>query len=154
MREYCNCQSLPAIAALIGEHDQVTDLIADTHEAYRQGDVGAMVTLCEQMSAVLQPHTVVEEKGLFPAMALEFPEQIAILQSEHRRIEAVLAGATDGTVRVDPAWPTRVIEAMSLLRRHIAKEQDGVFHAAVSILSNEQWNRLGEIRQALKLVSS
>ena len=112
MREYCNCQSLPAIATLIG------DLV------------------------------------MFPAMALEFPEQIAILQSEHSLDPAVLAGATDGTARVDPAWPTRVIEAMSLLRRHIAKEQDGVFHAAVSILSNEQWNRLGEIRQALKLVSS
>ncbi|WP_234383324.1 hemerythrin domain-containing protein [Streptomyces dysideae] len=80
-----------------------------------------------------------EEHGLFPALAEDFPEQIAALEAEHRRIEAVLAEAADGVTPVDPAWPECLLEAMAMLRDHILKEQDGVFPAALANLSTEQW---------------
>lgn len=35
-----------------------------------------------------------------------------------------------------------------MLREHILKEQDGVFPAALSTLSNLQWDRLRKIRAA------
>ena len=148
MCEYCGCQSLPAIAELTAEHDRVVDLIGQARGAYRRGDIEAMIELCWRISAVLGPHTLVEEHGLFPAMATEFPEQIAILEAEHRRIEVVLGEASGAAVRTDPTWPVRLIDALALLREHIFKEQDGVFPAALSTLSTAQWDRVGEVRDA------
>jgi hemerythrin-like domain-containing protein len=152
MCEYCGCQSVPVIAELTAEHDEIVELVGETRAAYQRADIEAMVELCQRISAVLAPHTVVEEQGLFPAMTADFPEQIAALQAEHRRIEAVLGAAGDGTARADEAWPARVIETLALLRKHIFKEQDGVFPAALSTLSNDQWDHLGELRAAQKLL--
>jgi len=147
MCEYCGCQSVPAIAELTLEHDQVVDLIGQTRAAFGRGDLAAMRELCERISVVLGPHTVVEEQGLFPAMAPDFPRQIAVLQAEHRRIETVLGEAVDGTAGSDATWPARLIEVLAVLREHILKEQDGVFPAALATLSNDQWDRLGELRE-------
>lgn len=152
MCEYCGCQSVPVIAELTTEHDQIVELVGETRAAYQRADIEAMVELCQRISAVLAPHTVVEEQGLFPAMTADFPEQIAALQAEHRRIEAVLGAAGDGTARADEAWPARVIETLALLRKHIFKEQDGVFPAALSTLRNDQWDHLGDLRAAQKLL--
>ena len=148
MCEYCGCQSLPAIAELTAEHDRIVDLIGQVRVADRRGDIEAMIELCREISAVLGPHTLVEEHGLFPAMATEFPEPIAILEAEHRRIEVVLGEASDATARTDPTWPARLIDVLTLLREHIFKEQDGVFPAALSTLSTAQWDRVGEVRDA------
>ncbi len=150
MCEYCGCQSLAAIAELTAEHDQVVDLIGEIRAAHRLGDVETMLELCRRIMAVLATHTMVEEQGLFPVMALDFPEQIAILQGEHRRIETILAEANDA-LAPDPTWPSRAIDALVLLREHIFKEQDGVFPAALSTLSSAQWDRLEELRNAQSL---
>lgn len=45
------------------------------------------------MSAVLGPHTAVEEDALFPALAAEFGDHVEGLLAEHRLIEAALAEA-------------------------------------------------------------
>lgn len=79
-------------------------------------------------------------------MAVDFPEQIAALEAEHRRIEVVLAEAADGATPSDPTWPDRLIEAMALLRDHILKEQDGVFPAALANLSTEEWEAVERAR--------
>lgn len=148
MCEYCGCQSVPAIAELTAEHDQVVDLIGLVRAADRRGDVDDMIGLSRRISAVLGPHTLVEEQGLFPAMATDFPEQIVVLEAEHRRIEAVLGEASDPVVRADPSWPARLIDVLALLRDHILKEQDGVFPASLSTLTTAQWDRISEVRNA------
>lgn len=148
MCEYCGCQSVPAIAELTAEHDRVVDLIGQVRGADRRGDLDNMIELSRRISAVLGPHTLVEEHGLFPAMATDFPEQIAALEAEHRRIEAVLGEASDPTVSAGATWPARLIDVLTLLREHILKEQDGVFPAALSTLSTAQWDRVSEVRDA------
>jgi hemerythrin-like domain-containing protein len=152
--DYCWCLATPAIEDLIREHDEVIELSALARAAYRCGDVESLVECATAISAVLEPHTVVEERGLFPPMAAEFPEKIAILRGEHRRIEAVLASASDGSAHTDPAWPARFIDTLTLLRRHIVKEQEGVFPAALSVLTSDQWELLAEIRTETSLISS
>lgn len=149
MCEYCGCQSLPAIAQLTAEHDQVLDLVFQVRAADKRGNIEEMIELCRKLVVVLGPHTLVEERGLFPAMTADFPDQIATLEDEHRRIELVLDEARGVTARVDPAWPARLIDVLSLLSRHIFKEQDGVFPAALSTLSNAQWDRVGDERAAV-----
>ncbi|MEP7194720.1 MAG: hemerythrin domain-containing protein [Actinomycetota bacterium] len=148
MCEYCGCQQIATIADLTREHDAVVTLVGQIRvalPAQRREDVAAY---CQQILDVLAPHTVVEEDGLFPEMAAEFPDHIEVLRSEHREIEKVLGEATDGFPQ-DPTWPDRLEGALFLLREHILKEQDGVFPAALVSLDPDQWERIEAVRARL-----
>ncbi|MEU9244242.1 hemerythrin domain-containing protein [Streptomyces shenzhenensis] len=146
MCEYCGCQSLASIDELTREHDEVVRLISHLRPAHEAGDVARTAEIAREIATVLAPHTQVEEHGLFPAMAADFPEQIAALEAEHRSVESVLAEAADGTTPSDPAWPHRLMEVMAMLRNHILKEQDGVFPAALANLGTEEWEAVEKVR--------
>ena len=107
-----------------------------------------MAQVAREIATVLGPHTQVEEHGLFPALAGNFPEQMAALEAEHRRVESVLDDTAGGATPSDPAWPDRLMEAMAMLRDHILKEQDGVFPAALANLSTEEWETAEKARDA------
>ena len=108
---------------------------------------------CQQILAILAPHTVVEEEGLFPEMTDEFPDHIEVLRSEHREIEKVLGEAAGGFPD-DPTWPDRLVVVLHMLREHILKEQDGVFPAALVALDPDQWERIEAVRAQISLVST
>lgn len=145
MCEYCGCQALATIDELTREHDVVIGLISDVRSASAECDVPLMAGLARRIAAVLGPHTQVEEHGLFPALAADFPDHISALEAEHRRIEAVLAEASSG-VPADPAWPARLAEVLQTLREHIFKEQDGVFPAALASLQTADWEAAEAVR--------
>jgi hemerythrin-like domain-containing protein len=145
MCEYCGCQSVTAIGDLTREHDLVVDLIGEARTAHHDGDPARMAQVARRIAALLEPHTRVEEDGLFPALAADFPEQIATLEAEHRLIEPVLDEAADGTPAA-PDWPQRLLTVLDVLRRHVLKEQDGVFPAALAGLSTEDWERVDAVR--------
>ena len=145
MCEYCGCQALAPIAELSGEHDLVLSLVCEARVARDEGDVSRMAGLASQIAAVLGPHTQAEERGLFPALAGDFPDQMAILEAEHQQIAAVLGEASSGPPE-DPAWPDRLTVALALLRAHIHKEQDGVFPAALATLRPADWEAMENIR--------
>ena len=148
MCEYCGCQEIPVIADLTREHDAVVALISTVQSSLAGQRPDDAVKTCQQIRLLLAPHTVVEEQGLFPEMATEFPEHIEALRSEHRKIEAVLAEASGG-LPDDPTWPDRLLAALFLLREHILKEQDGVFPAALVALDPEAWERVEAVRAQL-----
>ncbi|MEU6682345.1 hemerythrin domain-containing protein [Streptomyces sp. NPDC046832] len=145
MCEYCGCQALETIDELTREHERVVTLISHVRDARSDGAIARMAELARAITSVLGPHTRVEERGLFPALAGDFPEQIVALEDEHRRIEAVLAEA-DGPFLADPTWPDRLVETLALLREHILKEQDGVFPDALAHLDTEQWEAVEKAR--------
>jgi hemerythrin-like domain-containing protein len=145
MCQYCGCQALTAIDLLTREHDTVVNLIGDVQAAHRGADLPRMAGLTRRIAAVLGPHTTVEEHGLFPPLRGEFPDQVALLQAEHRRVEAVLAEAQAG-VPADPTWPDRLLDVLDLLREHILKEQDGVFPAALVNLDTADWEAIDAVR--------
>jgi hemerythrin-like domain-containing protein len=146
MCEYCGCQALESIDELTQEHEEVVRLISRLRRAHQDGDATRMAKVAREVARVLGPHTQVEEHGLFPALAGEFPDQIAALEAEHRHIEAVLAEAADGATPSDPTWPDRLKDALAMLRDHILKEQDGVFPAALANLSIEEWEAVEATR--------
>ena len=88
MCEYCGCQALIPIDELTREHELVLSLISQVRPARAAGDLPRMADLAQRIAAVLGPHTQVEEQGLFPALAAEFPDQIAVLEAGHRRTGA------------------------------------------------------------------
>ncbi|MFE1754659.1 hemerythrin domain-containing protein [Streptomyces anandii] len=145
MCEYCGCQAVESIEKLTSEHDTVVNLIGLVRDAHGAGDLTRVAELARHIASVLEPHTEVEEHGLFPALADDFPEKIAALEEEHRVIEAVLAEAEHGTP-ADPRWPDRLLDVLAMLRDHILKEQDGVFPAALAFLSTEQWETVEAVR--------
>ncbi|HEU5023531.1 MAG TPA: hemerythrin domain-containing protein [Spirillospora sp.] len=143
MCEYCGCQAIESIKRLTDEHDLVVDLIGEVRSAHRAGDRDRMSALAGRIATVLGPHTTVEEQGLFPAMAGDFPDHIDALVQEHRLIEEALAEAA-GTV--EAGGEQRLLDALDVLRRHILAEQDGVFPAALANLGTAQWEAIEEIR--------
>lgn len=145
MCEYCGCQALSAIDQLTREHELVVNMIGLVRDAVAAGDVPATAALASRIAALLGPHTQVEEQGLFPALAEDFPDHVHDLRAEHRRIEAVLEEAAGG-VPADPSWPTRLVRTLDLLREHILKEQDGVFPAALAGLRTADWEAVEAVR--------
>lgn len=145
MCDYCGCQALTAIVELTAEHDLLVELSAHARAALRAGQLDEAVRVSRSVASALAPHTAVEEGALFPAMADEYGEQVAGLLDEHRQIEAVLAESATSTP-TDPGWPRRLEAALHLLRRHILKEQDGVFPAALALLDPDQWDAVEAAR--------
>lgn len=146
MCEYCGCQeAVAAVAELTAEHDLVVDLSGRVRAALAGGDRDEAARRAREVTAVLRAHTAVEERGLFPPLAEEFPDHVDALQQEHRLVEAVLGEAAAGTP-TDPAWDGRVLDALAVLRLHILKEQDGVFPAALARLDATDWDRLDAVR--------
>ena len=148
MCEYCGCQQIATIAELYSEHDAVVAHVSLIHSALAGERPGEVASSCQQILAILAPHTVVEEEGLFPEMTDEFPDHIQVLRSEHREIEEVLDEAAGGFPD-DPTWPDRLVAVLHLLREHILKEQDGVFPAALIALDADQWERIEAVRAQL-----
>jgi hemerythrin-like domain-containing protein len=141
--EYCGCQSLAVIAELTDEHDRLRSLGRDLTDAGQTGDRSTAAALARHMLAVLRPHTAVEEDGLFPALAADFPQHMSDLYDDHKRIETALAQVAGG-VRDD--WAAVSVAAVTDLFDHILKEQDGVFPAALSTLTPGQWDRVAAAR--------
>jgi hemerythrin-like domain-containing protein len=151
--EYCGCQQIATIAELTREHDAVVTLVGQIRVALPGQHRDEVVAACRQILAVLAPHTVVEEEGLFPEMTDDFPDHIRALRSEHREIEKVLGEAADGFPD-DPCWPDRLQAVLFLLREHILKEQDGVFPAALIALDPDQWERVEAVRAQVVAASA
>lgn len=145
MCEYCGCQAVAAIAELTREHEMVVNLVSQVRAAHGAGDVATMAVIARRIAVVLGPHTRVEEDGLFPALEGDFPDQVAALRAEHRRVEAVLDAAAVG-VPAEPGWPDRLLAMLEMLREHILKEQDGVFPAALTGLRTADWEAVDAVR--------
>jgi hemerythrin-like domain-containing protein len=144
MCEYCGCQAVTVIAELTREHDLALDAVRAAELAAAANDLAAARAAVAALQAVLEPHTAVEERGLFPAMAREFPEHVHALELEHRRVEHVCALV--GSPQPPAHWPAEVGAAMAVLRAHILKEQDGVFPAAMTVLTVEDWLAVESVR--------
>ncbi|NLT54086.1 MAG: hemerythrin domain-containing protein [Actinomycetales bacterium] len=148
MCQYCGCQSTASVALLTAEHDAAVDLAGDIRRALADGDLPTAARRARRLHLLLGPHTAVEEDGLFPAMAGDFPEHVSRLREEHQEIQTPLAEAEESVpgAPVDPTWPTRLVRALDLLEEHVLTEQDGVFPAALAVLDPEQWARVDDIR--------
>ena len=146
MCEYCGCHHAASLAALSREHDAVVNLAGEARRALAAGDLALAAGRARAIAAVLGPHTKVEERALFPALTAEFPMHVADLAGEHRLVEGVLAESADGTP-THPSWPVRLDGALTVLREHIRKEEDGLFPAALTSLSPDDWDRMDAVRE-------
>lgn len=73
MCEYCGCQQIVSIGELTTEHDAVVAEMPIARAHLAAGRVTEAAASVRRMATILGPHTVVEEEGLFPELAAEFP---------------------------------------------------------------------------------
>ncbi|GAA2874723.1 hypothetical protein GCM10010517_35470 [Streptosporangium fragile] len=145
MCNYCGCREFPLIGRLTEEHGEIEETAGSLRRAIGEGRYGDAVPLLEELLALLVPHTATEESGLFAELRAEgsLAEEVDRLCAEHGDIHGVL-----GTVdRAAPDWPA-VLAALRRLRRHIDKEEHGLFPAAAVMLPIPAWDRITPERRA------
>ena len=137
MCSYCGCRANTVIARYSAEHDDIVNAMGVLRRAASAADQGATAIAARDLVALLDPHTTSEESSLFAELRLdaEFTEHVDGLCAEHREIDGTLARVTAG----DPA-AVAVLE--DILRRHIDKEENGLFPAAVIALDGPAWERV------------
>lgn len=137
MCSYCGCRSISVIGRFSAEHDDIVNAAGLLQRAAARGDVDAVRGLARDLGRLLHPHTEGEERGLFSELRADpdFAEHVEALCAEHTdldaRLDAVAAGDLAG-----------VDELVHRLRRHIDREENGLFPAAAVALDGDAWERV------------
>ena len=137
MCSYCGCRANTVIARYTVEHEGIVNAMGDLRRAAAAGHRDQTHSAATALAALLAPHTASEERSLFAELRqdAEFTEHVDELCAEHRTIDEALALVGDG----DPA-AVRRLEHM--LRRHIDREENGLFPASVIALDGPAWERV------------
>ncbi len=138
MCSYCGCRALPEIAALNEQHEQIVNASGDLRRAAAAGAdlAGPLADLVR----VLQAHLQREERGLFTELRHDdqVRPHIDELCDEHDDLQAMLAeidprpGADHGTVET----------LARALRRHIDREENGLFPMAAISMDSAGWDAI------------
>jgi hemerythrin-like domain-containing protein len=125
------------IAKLNAEHDAIVNSSYALQIACREDDVTAAKTGAKILGELFHPHTEREQSGLFAEMKADemFTDHIASLCAEHDRLDADLAAIDAGDL-------TRVPALITLLNKHIDREENGLFPAALAYLDDTQWDKI------------
>lgn len=138
MCQYCGCRDMPLIRDYIAEHERVMNHGGAAVRALDAGDLTLARTELATMAAELHTHWRGEENGLFAVLGTDelFAAHIAPLIAEHRELADLLA-----TVDFDDAGDRdRFRRAFDDLYEHMAKEEDGLFPAALTTLDGAEWD--------------
>ena len=146
MCTYCGCHSIDSVGSLAEEHDASLGLLAHARRAVYRGDADEAVRLATELIKVIGPHTAVEEHVVFPVLVADYPEYVASLLDEHRRIDASLY---DAATMTGQAALAALADAAETLRQHIRREEDGLYPAALSSLELEDWERAERVRHSV-----
>ncbi len=134
MCSYCGCRANTVIARLSEEHEAITNAMGDLRRASVAGGDEQVRQLALVLSSLLDPHTVIEERCLFAELRKEdeFVAPVDGLCGEHRSIDELIARVASG----DRAAVPVLDEA---LWRHIDKEENGLFPAAIIAMDGDAW---------------
>lgn len=135
MCEYCGCRAIPLIGRFSAEHYRIVDLSAELKQAIAEG--GDVLAAARALDGVLFPHTEAEEVGLFVEMRTDeaYTRTVDALCGEHEQLDAQLTRIANGAHEEYDAFELA-------LRRHIDREENGLFPAAAVSLDGPQWERI------------
>ena len=138
------------------EHDVFITQLGVIETLARTGaDVACVVAAIRTLAAPLLAHARNEERALFPDLAPSLGGEggpLAVLTAEHGVLHGQLDRLTADPSRLELE---RVLDAfLSLLRRHIEKEEDVLFPAAAQLIDDARLERMDrEIRSEAVAVS-
>lgn len=138
MCSYCGCRAITVVRRLTEEHELIINILGDVlrNPGSRPAEGGR--SSAQQLAELLAEHTRFEEQGLFAELEDDdvLGPHVARLHEEHAAIDALLA-------RVRRGNSGAAGELEHLLRRHIDREENGLFPAAAIALDGEAWDRAG-----------
>ena len=142
MCSYCGCENIEVIGRFMGEHVAVINASGLLHEACLADDSVQVGARAQTLAGLLAPHTRAEEAGLFAVMAEdpEFTDHIHDLCGEHVHLDDLLATVVAAADRESRLTAYTAFEL--LLRRHIDKEDNGLFPAAAIAFAGPEWDRV------------
>jgi len=134
---YCGCRAITVIGQLSAEHDQIVNLTGELRRAVDGADTAAVRGAVTALKAALDPHASTEEHGMFAELRRDsdFTDHVDALCGEHDDLDERLGRLADGDLSGFPAFET-------LLRRHIDREENGLFPAAAIALDGPAWERV------------
>lgn len=137
MCSYCGCRANTVIARYSAEHDEIVNAMGILRRTASAGDRDGARVAVGDLAGLLEPHTSSEERSLFAELRrdAEFTAHVDGLCAEHREIDSTLARVVEGDLAA-----AGMLE--DILRRHIDKEENGLFPAAVIALDGPAWERV------------
>lgn len=137
MCSYCGCRAISVIGRFSREHDEIVDAAGELRRAALAGDLGLVRERVAALLALLHPHTGAEERGLFRELREdpEIADHVAVLCAEHDDLHARLSAVAAGNL-------AGVEDTVTALRRHIDREENGLFPAAAIALDGAAWERV------------
>ncbi|OCB10494.1 hemerythrin [Mycolicibacterium porcinum] len=129
---------MPLLRDYIAEHERAVDHGREAVRALDRGELEVARQLLDAMFEELRSHWQGEENGLFAVMHDDelYAEHIDPLVAEHRELAAFL----EVVDLSDADHRKRVRAEIEELYVHIAKEEDGLFPAAVTALDGADWD--------------
>lgn len=143
MCEYCGCRDIALIGRLSEEHYEAVNALGELRRAVESGDADTVASAVARMGDELFPHNDSEEAGLFAELAKDdyFAPTINQLIDEHRLMREQVQRIGAGQ------WDT-IQEFEVTLRRHIDKEENGLFPATAVAVDGPTWERIDELTHA------
>jgi hypothetical protein len=132
---YCGCRAITVIGELTTEHDAIINATGQLCREAAAGDAAAARIAADAVSTLLAPHAIREEIGLFAELRRdpEFTDHVDTLCAEHRELDVLISRVSGGDLGAATALDT-------LMRRHIDREENGIFPAAAIALDGETWD--------------
>lgn len=130
MCDYCGCRSEPEIAALSADHERMLTLTAGLRHAHAAGIPAT--ELFAELTSLLEPHSLREERGLYPALAAAVtdPEYVAMFKHDHDELDALVTRADADQ---------HIVQITALLEMHILREETDLFPAAYQMVGAPAW---------------
>lgn len=137
MCDHCGCRGVGAIRELMDEHTSLVDDGDHIRRALRNGDAGLATEPLTDLLAHLERHVRREETGIFEALRAsgEFLDEVGELEGEHRDLAARIASLDIDSADFGP----QVNRFLDELEVHVAREDYGIFPAAVVTLGAPGW---------------
>ena len=135
MCSYCGCRAITVIADLTRDHEAAVNVLGDVSRSAARGDASSARASAAALAALLERHTRDEELGLFVELRREpeLAEHVDSLAAEHDAVDDLVERVAGGDL-------TAAAPLEALLRRHIDKEENGLFPAAVIALDGPRWD--------------
>ena len=123
--------------ALKTEH-QMTLAIFDKLEVTEDGQTNLRSTLLSKLKYALTKHALQEENVVYPALREAGERQEADhLTADHGYVKTYLY-ELEGMTKDNPAWLARLRDFRSMIEEHIREEEEDIFPAIRSRLSDEK----------------
>jgi len=137
MCSYCGCDAITVIGRLMDEHTEIINLSGDLRRAATADNAPGITRYVNALDSLIRSHTTAEERGLFAELRREpgFATHVESLCHEHEEIDARLDRIRAGDL-------SGVDALEHLLRRHIDREDNGIFPAAAVSLDGPAWERV------------